>query len=337
MGQTAQTEHERLEEATGWMLRLDAVEPGTPAYAPLFAQFDLWIAHSAENRAAWEDVNRTWRVLGAGQPAAAASPAATVALPRRAAGPATVRRAPARRGPRIAATLGVLAAALLVWLAAPMVLLALQADHRTHAGQMEQITLNDGSTVELGGDSAIATRLSDGQRQVRLLAGQAFFDVTRDAARPFIVDVAGVEVKVLGTAFDVQVTSTTTTVALLHGAVEAMITSGGQPPTRLKPGQMLNLDRATGVVVVADVPPEDIGAWREGKVFIAEATIGEAVEMMQRYHRAWISLPDRTLAAQRVSGLFDLRDVDQALVALVEPFGGKVRQVTPLTRVISRW
>lgn len=104
----------------------------------------------------------------------------------------------------------------------------------------------------------------------------------------------------------------------------------------LKPGELLSIDHATGKVSVTTVSPDDIGAWRGGKVFLADATVASVVEMIQRYHSAWISIPDRGLASRKVSGLFDLRNPDQALSALVEPFGGTVRSVTPLARVISR-
>jgi transmembrane sensor len=169
-----------------------------------------------------------------------------------------------------------------------------------------------------------------------LLAGEAFFDIAPDASRPFVVDVRGIEVKVLGTAFDAQVTSTRTEVALLRGSIEALPGKDGKPSLLMKPGDMLAVEHATGAVTIGKVSTEDIGAWREGKVFIADATVASVVELIQRYHPAWLSLPDRSLASRKVSGLFDLRNPDHALSALVEPFGGKVRSVTPWGRVISR-
>ncbi|GGF63787.1 iron dicitrate transporter FecR [Azorhizobium oxalatiphilum] len=346
LGGYAKSEHERLEEATGWILRLQ----NAPANSLLRAQFDDWIAASPANRAAWQDANVTWRLLGAFQQADE-RPLASEQVVAEAFAPATApsgsggqprrqqqgRAGRATRGRRATIVAAALAAGLAIWIVAPALLLSLRADHLTHAGQNQQINLADGSTVDLGGSSAISTQLTDGQRQVTLLSGQAFFDVRTDKARPFIVDVAGIEVKVTGTAFDVQATSTTTTVALLHGSIEAVVERGTEPAIHLRPGQMLTLDRTAGTISVSEVPAEDIGSWRQGRIFIADASVGEAVELLQRYHQAWITIPDRALAQRRVSGLFDLKDVDAALSGLVEPFGGKVRQLTPLTRVISRW
>jgi transmembrane sensor len=80
----------------------------------------------------------------------------------------------------------------------------------------------------------------------------------------------------------------------------------------------------------------DIATWRSGQIFVVNATIGSVVEQIRRYHPAWLSLPDGTLARQHVTGFYDLRQPDQALEALVTPYGGKVRRVSPALRIISR-
>jgi len=86
----------------------------------------------------------------------------------------------------------------------------------------------------------------------------------------------------------------------------------------------------------SDIALEDIGAWREGRLFVNDATVGAVVEQIQRYHPAWIAVPDVTLAQQTVTGLYDLRDPDRALRALVQPHGGKVHEISRFARVISR-
>lgn len=224
----------------------------------------------------------------------------------------------------------------MAWLVAPNVLMHIRADHITAAGEIERVQLADGSMIDLGGSSAISIDVNTQQRRVTLLDGEAFFDIAADAARPFVVDARGLKLRVLGTAFDVELTSSSTTVALLHGSIQ-VDSAAGHPARILQPGEMLQIDHAAGTVTTGVAYPEDIGAWREGRVFLADVTIGAVVEMIQRYHTAWISIPDRGLAAQKVSGLFDLRDPDAALTALVHPFGGKVHSLTPFVRVITRF
>ena len=99
---------------------------------------------------------------------------------------------------------------------------------------------------------------------------------------------------------------------------------------------MLVVDRKSGAMTKSDIAPEDIGAWREGRLFVSDATIGAVVEQIQRYHAAWIAVPDVTLAQQTVTGLYDLRDPDRALRALVQPYGGKVHEVSRFARIVSR-
>ncbi|WEX08517.1 FecR family protein [Chelativorans sp. AA-79] len=334
----SKTEHELLQEATGWILRLENAHRDSP----LFQQFNDWLTSCEEHRKAWERANKTWQVLGAinlapGQEGSSdvpqrSKPPISPADPTRSARPIVARKLYRRP----AAVVAAVAAACILWFTVPAMLLAFRADYRTATGETEVVHMADGSTVELGGASAISTDIDTTQRRVTLLAGSAFFDVTPDAERPFIVDVEGLEVRVLGTAFDIQLSSASTSVALLRGSVEAVAETGNQTSEHLEPGQMLVLDHATDAVTINKMPLEDIGSWREGKIFLVNTTVGEAVELIQRYHDAWVSIPDATLANRRVSGLFDLRDPDRALATLVEPFGGRVRSITPFARVISR-
>ncbi|WP_231711579.1 FecR family protein [Xanthobacter dioxanivorans] len=175
------------------------------------------------------------------------------------------------------------------------------------------------------------------RRHVTLLSGEAFFEVTPDASRPFVVAAGGVDVTVLGTAFNVALSADTTAVELAHGSVRvAPGQAGGQPGATLTPGETVVVDRGTGAMQKETIALDDIAAWRNGQIFVNDATIGSVVERLRRYHRAWISLPDAALAAQRVTGLYDLRDPDRALRALVQPYGGQVHEISPYLRVVSR-
>ncbi|WP_407179985.1 FecR family protein [Bradyrhizobium sp. STM 3562] len=334
-------ERELLEEATGWILKLE----GAPQGSAIFEEFKVWLAACDEHRVAWERVNKTWTVLGTVKPAYNQKFWADVTpLSKRTRAntllPTPAARAPVARKPYhrpVTTVVSALVAACVLWISIPGILIAMRADYRTAAGQTERVQISDGSVIDLGGSSAIKTDIGTEQRRVTLLAGEAFFNVVTDSTRPFIVDVQGAEVKVHGTAFDVQVSSTSTKVALLRGSIEASLaTESASPPDILKPGEMFVVDHATGKISVESISLEDIGSWREGKIFLANASVRSAIELIQRYSSASILIPDRGLANLKVSGLFDLRNPDRALIGLVEPFGGKVRSVTPFLRIVSR-
>ena len=317
-----------LEEAMDWFLELKA----RPDCRQTEQGFQAWLSHSPVHERAWEQALKTWKLLGevpavyqhVWKPDSSISP---VSLHTR------------RRWTRWTAGAALaIAASALVLLAAPSLLIQWQADHITRTAESRTLKLDDGTIIEMGGDSAIATEITASVRRVTLLSGEAFFDVAHDASRPFTVDAGGVSVAVLGTAFDVQLADNETTVELARGTVAISYAGPDHKENfELSPGEMAAVDHQTGAVVRGAIAPEDIAAWRNGRMFVNDITVGAAAERLQRYHSAWISVPDPALASRRVTGLYDLKNPDGALEAIVKPFGGKVRKVTPYGRVLSRF
>lgn len=79
--------------------------------------------------------------------------------------------------------------------------------------------LEDGSTVELRGDSEISVAFSAGERRVALVRGEAFFTVAKNPERPFIVRAQGVDVRAVGTAFNVRLEAEHVEVLVTEGRV----------------------------------------------------------------------------------------------------------------------
>ncbi|MBT9368968.1 FecR family protein [Rhizobium sp. CSW-27] len=323
-----------LEEAADWLLQLQE----TPQDDRLRADFEAWLAASGRNRLAWQRTQRAWQAFGGTEPqyrehwengprSGAGVASATRPMPRRSAW---------RSRGMLAAITGAALCLFAVFL--PSVLILLRADYRTATAESRTVTLADGSTVQLAASSAIATDFSGNRRRVVLLEGQAFFDVVPDQQRPFVVDANSVTVQVLGTAFDVEISDRLTSVALEHGSVRASVDSASAaPPETLVPGEMLLVDTSTGAMRKQSIALEDIGSWRTGRLYVVNQTIGSVIEQIQRYHPAWITIPDPVLARQTVTGFYDLRAPDRALEALVEPYGGKVHTVSNLARIIARF
>lgn len=313
------------DQAADWLLRL-----GDAGDDPVVLRsFEDWLARSPEHRAAWSRALKTWSLLGHVEPAFAGSwrketPPA----------PAPRSRRVVHRFSLALATFAVAACLLLVF--GPAVRLHLLADHITATGEKRTVTLADGSRVTLGGRSAIAVRLDGARREVALLAGEAFFDVTRDEGRPFVVVAEGLTVEVLGTAFDVRRLGEATEVALARGAIKARFEAQGRHEVRsLVPGDALAVAESSGRAEMTKVAIDDIGAWRDGRLHVVNATVGSVVDELRRYHSAWIVALGGALAEERVTGVFHLDDPDLALRALIEPWGGSVREAGPFLRVIS--
>lgn len=318
------------EQASDWLLRLQSA----PDDHHLAADFERWRNAAPEHEAAWERISRAWNVLGDLRPH---SPYAEPCS-----GPFHAGRRASNTGARasgwqwISLCAGAAMAALLVILVSPEVLLHLKADHMTTGGERQLVSLPDGSTVHLAGASAISTDFQNGIRHVTLLRGEAFFDVRHDSGHPFVVDVGPVNVEVLGTAFDVRFGTDATDISLLRGSVRAGADAGtGIESYALVPGQRLRRS-ADGRLRKEQVPLGEIGAWRDGRLYVSDATVRSVAEQIGRYHSAWISIADTALADQRVTGVYDLADPDRALRALAGALGARVFAISPYLRIISR-
>ena len=332
----------RLEEAMDWLLRLREA----PDDSDLRRRVEAWVAASPDHRRAWDQARKTWQTLGEVPPATVA---AWDLLPAEATGPeapppssapdiARVVRAPRPRRLALAAALA--AAACLVLVFAPSLFLRLQADHVTAAAEMREVVLEDGSVVQLAPESAIDLRFTAARRGVALLTGDAFFEVVPDAQRPFVVEAEDLQARVIGTAFGVGVSPRAISVEVVSGTVGVNVqgaqseSAGPLLDERLDRGQALRFDRATRTASLERRPPGDMAAWRQGTLLVVDASIAEVVETLRRYRPGWIVIADERLAAQRVNGLYDLRNPDSALRALVHPAGGQVHEITPLLRVL---
>ncbi|HYE37039.1 FecR family protein [Methylocaldum sp.] len=115
---------------------------------------------------------------------------------------------------------------------------ALRADFRTAKGEIRAVLLPDGSRATLNADSAVALRFEDSVRRIELLRGEAFFEVAKDTARPFVVASGEGETKAVGTTFTVRQSKEKTEVAMLEGVVEA---STVRQRLSLKAGQVASL------------------------------------------------------------------------------------------------
>jgi len=294
------------DRALDWLLRVEAA----PEDRLLRGQRDAWLAAHESHAAAYRQAERVWRLTG------------TVPSAARPTRPARWRRG--------GLALAALAACLMLWLAPDLGVL-MRADHRTSAGETRDIALADGSTVSLDADSAIA--LGYGDRSVDLLAGRAFFQVKRDPAHPFTVKAGEANVAVLGTAFDVLLSERFVTVAVQTGSVS--VAAGPTQVVTLQPGQRAIVDRANGVITAATVGVDGVAAWRDGKLVVEGVPVAEVIEALDRHHAGIILLRDPVLGARRITGVFDLRDPDAALRAVLRPYGGSVLAITPYMLVVQ--
>jgi transmembrane sensor len=244
-----------------------------------------------------------------------------------------MQRQAMRRGAMMAAAAAIVAM-VAVASVRPGGFAGLGADAATGVAETRQVVLADGSRVELDGRTAIRSRFDDGRREVTLIDGGAFFDVMPDPARPFIVRAGDVAVTVTGTAFDVAADGGRVVVEVASGTVR-VAPARGRRVVLLAAGDRLAVDAASGAVTRGRLAPEDVGAWRDGRLFVSDATVAEVVAELRRHQPGWILITDAALGARRVTGLYDLRDPQRALKAMMRPVGGEVRAFGPLLTLVT--
>ena len=149
--------------------------------------------------------------------------------------------------------------------------------HRTEA------VLTDGTEICLNSGSRLDILSSgDGERRVRL-EGEAYLDVAHDVDRPFVVETSRMEVKVLGTSFDVSTYGDIHSVVLVEGSVEAG-SLGGTEKTRIEPDQMYIYDVADGRSRVERVDAESLTTWKDGYLNVRNMTAEELFTILERYY-----------------------------------------------------
>jgi transmembrane sensor len=185
-------------------------------------------------------------------------------------------------------------------------------DYVTAVGQRSAVRLADGTRVELDTNSALDVAYDGGRRSVRLVRGQAFFDVVHDAAHPFRVAAGGRVVTDVGTRFDIRLQGDQTRILLMDGAVRV---TPGDDPSRAPSGQAQTLSPGQELIVRAGQADEIVRAdveraadWRRGVVQFDNTSLAEAVSELNRYTSRPLVIRDAKVGALRISGAFRTGD-----------------------------
>ena len=192
----------------------------------------------------------------------------------------------------------------------------------TPAAQRQTLTLADGTRVEMYAQTRLSVEIDRRERRVQLAGGEAYFAVTKDAARPFVVTTPAGSVQVTGTQFDVRAEpGTGLEVVVTEGSVlvsPAEVAGTPVAPVRLVAGSRLST--TTGRVTVDTLSPtalDDALAWRHGQVVFDGTPLSEAIARFARYHGRVITITEGA-ATLRVGGRHSLDDLEGFFAALEE-------------------
>jgi transmembrane sensor len=203
----------------------------------------------------------------------------------------------------------------------------------------QETVLADGTHVTLGPEARLEVKFAADARRVTLISGEAFFSVTKDPSRPFLVSAGSVQIRVVGTQFEVRERSDAITVAVAEGVVELSTPAQTSAPIRkLTRGNSATAELGGAPITVQSVDPAAIGAWRDGRLVYDNVELRDVVADANRYTDARIIIADAALADLRVTLAYRASQVGEMLETLERAFpidieylqgGGRVLHARP--------
>lgn len=199
------------------------------------------------------------------------------------------------------------------------------------AAPCERRELEDGSLVQLNRGAAVSVAFSAGERRVRVERGEAHFTVAKDPARPFIVSVDGLEVRAVGTMFNVRLAPTGVEVLVTEGVVK--LNRAGDRAANSHPPSPLLLAAGDCTLVERDVPtaphvtalsPAQIDArlaWKPMLLDFTDTPLVEIVAAFNRRNPVELVLTDTALGALKLSATFRSDNVEGFVRLMESDFG----------------
>jgi transmembrane sensor len=299
-----------IREAATWLMKLhsdDATEADQQAW-------QHWRSRSPEHQRAWQCAQRLTDAFSD--------------IPPELGMPVLDRpvACPQRRRAALKALALLLTTAPVAWLAAKLPWEDWSADYQTATGERSTIALADGTQLVLNTASSADVRFDSRQRLVQLYTGEVLVTTAADKmlpARPFRVQTRQGMLRALGTRFDVRQEGMRSHVAVFEGAVE--LTPLKAPGVVVQAGQQCSFTaNRAGPVQAAD---DSQALWSQGVLFADKMRLADFVDELSRYRHGRLSC-DPAVADQRVSGAFQLKDTDQALLLLSKVLPVRIERIT---------
>ncbi len=210
--------------------------------------------------------------------------------------------------------------------------------YTTAVGGHRHVALNDGSQVELNTDTVLRLSDSASRRIVTLEKGEAYFQVTHDAKRPFVVIADGERITDLGTKFLVRAYPHKVRVAVFDGRVQfdPAAKDGNKRTALLTAGDVLlatndsqSVQRKSTAVLAKDL------GWRQGVITLDNTTLADAAAEFNRYNTKKLVVADSEVAHLKIMGTFRADNVGAFVSVAQDIFGLRVENRNSET-VISR-
>jgi len=192
-------------------------------------------------------------------------------------------------------------------------------------GKKSMIELSDGTKVWLNAGSQLiypAVFLND-TREVSLV-GEAFFDVTKNPEKPFIVKASDIHVQVLGTRFDISAYPEDKTIqtVLEEGKINLKYEDNGlfkrDHVVEMTPNQMVEFDRSSQETTSSVVNVCKYVSWKDGMLEFEKVDLIKALKQIERFYNVNIVLGDQRVGAYKLSGKLDLKNEPEDVLNIIK-------------------
>ncbi|HEY4547085.1 MAG TPA: FecR domain-containing protein [Pedomonas sp.] len=181
--------------------------------------------------------------------------------------------------------------------------------YNTSIAEIRQLSLEDGSTIALGAKSRLEVTFSGEQRVVDMQPGEAFFSVTPDPDRPFVIRAGDTRISVVGTKFNVKYDGENVRVAVTEGKVRV---APPKPLFAFKSAPMIPLEAGKEALITPEadrpavkpltsVPAE---TWLSGWLAYEDVTLREIIADVNRYLPGEVVISSEQLAQERLTASF---------------------------------
>ncbi|KAF0807148.1 sigma factor regulatory protein HasS [Alcanivorax xiamenensis] len=261
-----------------------------------------WLGQDEAHQRAYRRAQRAWQLSGqlADDPVFQTPPS---------------RRARRFRLTPALATAAALLALVMVWRTGPWI--QEPGDFVTQAGEIRTLTLEDGSQVQLAGDSALDVDYSDQERRVRLRRGEAIFSPAPRAGqekRSFVVEAGGTESRALGTRYAVRLDDPEGGwIGVLEHSIRVSSNDRGQNRD-LAEGHSLTFN--AGQFFASDLLPSQEAGWSRGLLIFRQQSLASVAERLRRFGAGRAVFLDTEKASRPISAVFRLDNLDRAWATL---------------------
>lgn len=212
--------------------------------------------------------------------------------------------------------------------------------YSTATGEQKTITLSDGSILNMNVSSAFTVQMGTKSRQVVLNEGEVFFTVKPDPKRPFEVHTSQGLVRVLGTGFNIKDRGGLVAIDVDHGKVQVQDAPKGSGDMRIKAitllsGQGADIDKTGRLAPARSSRIQQVLAWQQQQIVFKNTPISSVLKELALYHNVTIKLALKEVGQKRVTGTFDMNNLEQTLKVIVTAASLHIKKDTNGTITLS--